>query len=141
MAAVARYLVDKSALARSGNPIVARVLEPLLEAGLLAICGVVELEMLYSARNATDHEQMRFELESAFEWLPTEDTDFRRAAEIQGLLATKAAHRAVSIADLLIAAVAERNRLPVLHYEADFDLVTTHTSHPTHWIVPRGTIT
>jgi predicted nucleic acid-binding protein len=140
MAAVARYLIDKSALARGGNPIVADVLDPLLEAGLLAICGVVELEMLYSARNAQDHQQMRFELECGFEWLPTNDQDFRRAAEIQGLLAAKATHRAVSLADLLIAAVAERHKVAVLHYDADFDLVAQHTTQPTHWIVPRGSL-
>ncbi|TDO44674.1 hypothetical protein EV643_115176 [Kribbella sp. VKM Ac-2527] len=140
MAGVVRYLVDKSALARSGNPAVAKILEPLLESGALAICGVIELEMLYSGRNGVDHQQMRFELETAFRRLPTEDTDFRRAAEVQGLLAARATHRAVSLADLLIAAVAERHQLPVLHYDADFDLVASHTTQPTHWILPRGTI-
>lgn len=141
MAAVARYLVDKSALARGGNPQVAEVLTPLVKGGLLAICGVVELEMLYSARNAQDHHQMRFELESGFEWLTTEEDDFRRAVEVQSMLAATANHRAVSVADLLIAAVAERHRLPVLHYEADFDLVARHTTQPTRWILPRGSVT
>jgi predicted nucleic acid-binding protein len=140
MAAVARYLIDKSALARGGNPVVADILGPLLEAGLLAICGVVELEMLYSARNAQDHQQMRFELECGFEWLPTDDQDFRRAAEVQGLLAAKATHRAVSLADLLIAAVAERHRVTLLHYDADFDLIAKSTTQPTRWIVPRASV-
>ena len=140
MAAVARYLVDRSALARAADPTVAEVLAPMLEAGVLALCGVVELEVLYSARNGRDHRQMRSELESGFEWLSTTDEDFQRAAEVQGLLATKGSHRAVSIADLLIAAVAERHRLPVLHYDGDFDLISDHTAQPVHWVVPRGSV-
>jgi len=42
--------------------------------------------VVYSARNGQDHQQMHQELESAFEWLYTEDDDFRRAIEVQGLL-------------------------------------------------------
>ncbi|TCN34233.1 hypothetical protein EV644_12085 [Kribbella orskensis] len=57
--AVRRFLVDKSALARAGSPPVQPVLAPLLERGLLAICGVIELEMLYGARNGDAHQQMR----------------------------------------------------------------------------------
>jgi hypothetical protein len=140
MAGVVRYLIDKSALARAGRPSVERKLTPLLERGLLAICGIVELEMLYSARNGGDHGQMRYELETGLTWLRTEDEDFRRATEIQGLLAAKANHRAVSIPDLLIASVAERHRVTILHYHAEFDLIAKHTAQPTRWIVPRGSI-
>ena len=138
--AVARYLVDKSALARAGSPPVREILAPLLERGLLAIFGVIELEMLYSARNADSHQQMRYELESGFERLTTEDDDFRRAVEVQALLAAEANHRAAAIPDLLIAAVAERHQVAVLHYDADFDLIARHTAQPTRWIVPRGTL-
>jgi predicted nucleic acid-binding protein len=138
--AVARFLVDKSALARAGSPPVLQVLAPLLERGLLAICGVIELEMLYSARNGDAHQQMRYELESGLQWLATEDADFRRAIEVQGLLAAKANHRAASIPDLLIAAVAERHRVTLVHYDADFDLIARHTAQPTRWVVPRGTL-
>lgn len=83
---------------------------------------------------------MRFELRTGFERISTVDDDFSRAAEVQGLLATEGAHRAVSTADLLIAAVAERHRLPVLHYDGDFDLISGHTRQPTRWIVRRGSV-
>ncbi|MGH9126963.1 MAG: hypothetical protein ACRDZ8_19890 [Acidimicrobiales bacterium] len=53
MALSARYLADKSALARSPRPAVAARLTPLLEQGLFATCAVVDLEVLYSARNLT----------------------------------------------------------------------------------------
>ena len=48
---VTRYLADKSALARLHLPAVREELEPLITRALVGICGVTELEMLYSARN------------------------------------------------------------------------------------------
>lgn len=140
MAPLAQYLIDKSALARAGHPAIARVLDPLLQSGLLALSGIVELEILFSARNAADHQTMRSELRSGFERLDTEDEDFVRAVEVQGMLAATANHRAVSLPDLLIAAVAERYGVTVLHYDADFDLISKVTDQPTRWVVPRGTI-
>jgi len=46
MAVVARYIADKSALARLSAPPVAAVLIPLIEAGLVATCAVIDLEVL-----------------------------------------------------------------------------------------------
>jgi len=40
----------------------------------------------------------------------------------------------------LIAAAAEENGLAVLHYDADFDLITRVTGQPCEWVVPAGTI-
>lgn len=48
--------------------------------------------------------------------------------------------RAVGIPDLLIAAVAERHRVTVLHYDADFEHVAALTGQPVEWVVPRGTV-
>jgi len=42
----ARYLADKSALARFPNPVVEARLRPLIEGGLLATCAIVDLEVL-----------------------------------------------------------------------------------------------
>ena len=42
--------------------------------------------------------------------------------------------------DLLIAAVAERARVTVLHYDSDYDLITKVTGQPVQWVVPRGTV-
>jgi predicted nucleic acid-binding protein len=48
--------------------------------------------------------------------------------------------RAVGLPDLLIAAVAERERVTVLHYDADYDLIAQVTGQPTQWVVPRGAV-
>jgi predicted nucleic acid-binding protein len=58
--------------------------------------------------------------------------------DVQGMLARTAQRRSVSIADLLIAATAERNRLTVLHYDGDYDRIAELTGQPVEWIVPRG---
>lgn len=47
---MATYLADKSALTRSDTrPEVREALEPLLLSGEVATCGIVDLELLYSA--------------------------------------------------------------------------------------------
>ena len=73
MAALATYLVDKSALARLAHPQVADVLLRLVKAGLTATTGIVSLEMLYSARNLAEHDRIKAGL-SAHEWLFTDES-------------------------------------------------------------------
>ncbi|OUZ07567.1 hypothetical protein BHE97_16610 [Aeromicrobium sp. PE09-221] len=53
-----------------------------------------------------------------------------RAIEVQGLLAGRGHHRAAKIPDLLIAAIAERSGLTVLHLDQDFDLIAEITGQP-----------
>jgi len=48
--------------------------------------------------------------------------------------------RAVGFPDLLVAAVAERERVTVLHYDGDYELIAQLTSQPMQWVVPRGTV-
>ena len=66
--------------------------------------------------------------------------DFDRAIGVMEELARHGQHRAVSLPDLLIAAVAEREHLLVLHYDADYDLVAAVTGQPMQWVVPRGSV-
>lgn len=135
--AVARYLVDKSVLARAHQPAVLGVLGPLIRSGLVATCGIVEAEMLFSARNVADHDLTRRQL-AAFEWLSTPDEVWPRVAEVQRALTEQGRHRAVPIPDLVIAATAERHGVEVLHYDADFDTIAEATGQSTQWVVPRG---
>lgn len=46
-----------------------------------------------------------------------------RAVEVQALLADQGRHRAPSVPDLLIAAVAELNGLVVLHVDKDYEVI------------------
>lgn len=134
-----RYLVDKSALTRLDRPEVAAVLGPLLAADEVAGSGVLELEVLYSARSHADFVRTRHRLRG-LPRVDTEQADFDRALDVMEALARRGQHRAVPLPDLLLAAAAERAGLTVLHYDADYELVAGVTGQPTRWVVPRGSI-
>ena len=139
MAAVARYLADTSALARLNRPAVDATLSPLLEAGLVATCGMVELELLFSARSPDDYRRRQQQLRDGFESLAMPDEIWRRAQHVQSELARRSAHRGAALPDLLIAATAERHGVAILHYDHEYDLIASVTGQAVHWIVPRGT--
>jgi predicted nucleic acid-binding protein len=136
--AVARYLADKSVWARVRQPAILSVMNEYVERGLIGTCPVIDLEILFSARTGAEHTHFRRQRE-AFEYFPLTDEIARRAVQVQGLLAQRAQHRAVSIPDLLMAATAERFSLIVLHYDRDYERIAEVTGQSTEWIVPAGT--
>jgi predicted nucleic acid-binding protein len=140
MAAVAGYLADTSALARLHHPVVAAVLAPLIESGVIATCGVIESELSWATRSSAEFDQVRADRDAGYERLATHDEDWRRALEVQASLWRSGRMRAVGLPDLLIAAVAERERVTVLHYDGDYDLIAQVTGQPTQWVVPPGTV-
>ena len=133
------YLVDKSAFARARHAAVAAALNPLFAAGRIARCGILELEVLFSARNHADFVSIRAEL-SGLTRLDVVQADFDRALEVMELLARRGQHRAAGLSDLVLAAVAERHGATLLHYDADFDLIAAVTGQPAEWVVPRGSV-
>jgi predicted nucleic acid-binding protein len=137
---VTRYLTDKSALARLHLPPVRDVLVPLMDRGLISICGVTELEMLFSARNAEERRRVKEQLAASTTWVDTPDDVWSLASDIQEALTEKGQHRSASIADLLIAATARVHELTVLHYDSDFDTIAGVTDQPAQWVVPAGTV-
>ncbi|MEU9377064.1 PIN domain nuclease [Streptomyces sp. NPDC048255] len=132
-----RFLIDKSALARYPKPVVHAVVHPLHNAGVLAVCGAVELEVMYSARSKADADRVRKGM-GAFDWLPTPDEAWDRALEVQARLIVAGKWKAVSLPDLVIAATAERHGATVLHYDGDYDMIAEVTGQPMRWVVPRG---
>ena len=140
MAAVASYLADTSALARMRHQSVAAVLSPLIEAGLVATCGVIEFELGWATRTPAEFDQVRADRDAGYEWLATHDEDWRRALDVQRALWHSGQVRAVGFPDLLIAAVAERERVTLLHYDGDYDLIARITGQQAQWVVSRGTV-
>jgi predicted nucleic acid-binding protein len=138
--AVARFLADRSALARLTHEAVANRLRPLLEAGLVATCAVVELEVLFSTRNHDEYETVRGDRRSGYEWLPMPDEVWDRALEIQRSLSRSGRLRSTQIPDLLVAATAERHGVTVIHYDSDFDRIAEISGQPTEWVVPAGSV-
>jgi predicted nucleic acid-binding protein len=134
---VTKFLVDKSALARWGQPAVAHVLDDLSDRGLLTTCAAVEWEMVYSARSKPDMTRIRFLLRG-FTYLHGGDGILDRVLDVQGIAVEHGFHRALSLAGLLIAATAERHRAVVLHYDGDFDMIASITGQPTRWVTEAG---
>ena len=135
----ATHLVDKSALARLKHPAVSAVLSPLLASGGVASCGILVLEVLYSARNYTDFVNTRRRL-GGFPYVPVLEADVARATDVLQELCSRGQHRSARLPDLLLAAAAERASLIVLHYDADFDIIAAVTGQPTQWVVARGSV-
>jgi predicted nucleic acid-binding protein len=130
------YLADKSALARMPIAAVRARLEPLLVDGLVATCGIIDLEIGFSAQTAAVHHETRRERRS----LPRariDDEVLGRAFEVQGMLAERGQHR-LPIPDLVIAAAAESAGLTVLHYDADLERIAEVAGQEQDWVVPRG---
>lgn len=90
--AVARYLADKSALARLSKPEVGDRLSPLLADGAVATCGIVMVEVLFSARSSSDHTEIK-ELLGGLERVLIGEAAFDRALEVQERLAERGEHR------------------------------------------------
>lgn len=137
---VTEYLADKSALARLHLPPVRDILVPLMERGLVSICGVTELELLFSARNIQERSRMKQQIDASLDPVREPDDLWSLASEIQEALTEKGQHRAASIPDLVVAATARATGLTVLHYDNDFDTIAAFTEQPTHWVVPAGTV-
>jgi predicted nucleic acid-binding protein len=135
----ARYLIDKSALARMPLEAVRNRLGPIIEAGEAATCAIIDLEVLFSTRNHAEHERVRQRRSFAYQSVPITEEILRRAINIQSELARTGRHR-VPIPDLIIAAAAEAAGLTLLHYDRDYDLIAEITHQPVEWVVERGSV-
>ena len=135
-------LADTSAWATSTrDPEARRAFDEAVLEGRIAICDAVKLELLYEARNGVEFSDTR----TALDVLPQcaiGPREWSRALDVYETLAHQggAHHRRVKRPDLLIAAAAESAGLPVLHYDADFDVIAGITGQPTRWIAPHGSL-
>jgi predicted nucleic acid-binding protein len=125
------WLIDKSALVRlAGSPDAAEWASR-IERGLVRIATVTRLEVGYSARSGLE---LRTGLRQPplasmpVEYLTPAIED--RAVEVLALLADRGQHRAPSLPDLIIAAIAELAGLIVLHLDKDFEVIADITAQP-----------
>ncbi len=114
------------------------MIEPLAVSGQLARAAISDLEVGYSARNAQEWDRLVGALD-AFALVETSAAHVRRALQVQRLLA-HVSQRGRKIPDLLIAAAAEELDLIVLHYDADFDRISTVTGQRSQWVVLAGSV-
>ncbi len=121
------YLIDTSGLFRILQDKLRQAWAGELAAGVIAICPVVELEFLYSARSLADRLEKQRLLRTVFGWVPMAERAYDRAAAVQQLLTETGKHRSAGPVDLLIAATAEQQHLTVLCDDRDFATVASVT--------------
>ena len=130
------FLLDTSVVKRLQYLEVRSVIEPLAAAGELGRPSICDLEVGYSARNAREWDQLVGALE-AFQAVDITAAHLRRALQVQRLLAARS-QRGGKIPDLVVDAAAEELEAIVLHYDADFDLISSVTGQRCQWVVPPG---
>lgn len=124
------YLIDTSGLFRILQDELRQAWAEELAAGVIAVCPVVELEFLYSARSLADRLEKKRLLRTVFGWVPTAERAFERAETVQQMMTEVGKHRSAGPVDLLIAATAEQARLTVLCDDREFDVVASITGQP-----------
>jgi hypothetical protein len=121
-------LIDSSAwiefLRNSGSPTCQGV-EDLLEEHI-ATCDVIRMEVLAGARDEQHLQQLRRLLARATN-LPVEPVDYEMAAALFRTCRQQG-HTVRKLIDCLIAAVAIRAGVPILHQDSDFEVLTKHTA-------------
>lgn len=133
-------LADTSVWARIRKPGL-EWFAPALEDGRIAVCDQVAMEVLWTARDLADFRAVEAAL-VACPWFEVEPADWIEGRRVFRELASRGPlhHRQVKIPDLLIAAVAARNGLTLVHYDHDYDIIASVTLQATRWAAPRGSI-
>ncbi|MFJ9825964.1 PIN domain nuclease [Streptomyces sp. NPDC101160] len=134
------FLIDTSAVFRIID--VKHVRESLLKhmaEGVIGLCDITELEILYSAQSANDRLAKEELLAKLFNWTAVPDGVYSRARRVQQMLTNRGEHRSAGPVDLLVAATAELSGLTLLHYDRDFEAIARVTGQPTQWVAPPGT--
>ncbi|MGW1780249.1 PIN domain-containing protein [Streptomyces sp. NPDC002143] len=131
---VADYLIDTSALARVLLGQNTAEWNDRIGAGLVAICDITELEILYSARSLADRTRLKATLDATYAWCPVPDGVYRRSRVIQEQLTAKGEHRSAGPVDLVVAATAEESGLTLLHCDRDFETIARTTGQPVRMI-------
>jgi len=135
--AVTAWLIDKSAYValQNADKEIRDIWRERINRGMVRISNVTRLEIGYSARNGIEHsEEMN---NPPLSLMPVEYLTPRmedRAVQLQGILAKRGYHRAPSIADLLLAAIAEEADLTILARDKDFMLIAEHTGQAVEWV-------
>jgi len=99
----------------------------------------VVLELIRLGPNAERAREVAERLD-AFESVSMPSKLWRRAREVQLLLAPEGGHRRVPPADLLLAAAAETAGVPLVHYDRDYERVASVTDLQHRWMVADGSL-
>lgn len=123
--------MHRSALARMSTSPDAEKWSRLIELGQVRITTTTLLEIGHLARSEREWSDLVEDVPVIHMPLATlTPRTEARALEIQRIVLRDGRHRAPSVPDLLVAAVAEEADLTVLHADNDVDLITRTTGQP-----------
>lgn len=137
-------LLDNSAFVRLASPALTKrwlhEIADALEQRRLGVCLPFLVEAGYSARSAADHDELLDELMT----LPMVHIDTvveQRTIEAQRQLARAGKHR-LPLVELIVAALADRHGVGVLHYDREFDILAAKTDlhFDSVWLARRGSL-
>jgi predicted nucleic acid-binding protein len=135
------FLADKSAWVRAQSPRVNRQFASALRNGQIATCPIVNLELLYSARDRKAFDALAADLARLRDIPITRSvTNAAQRALRQLAHMRPPRHRTVPLPDLLIAAAAEEAAVGVLHYDEHFDTLAEVLAFESRWIARRGSL-
>ena len=121
------------------SPALAAEVTALLRHGEVGYSDIERLEVLRSARH-TDHYWRLAAMFAALPKVALTEAALLRAGQVQEQLVQRGHHRGVKIPDLLIAAAAEVAGVRVLHYDHDYDLISSITGQDVAWVVAKGSV-
>lgn len=109
-----------------------------LDAGTIATCAPVRLEVLRGASSLERFDEMAMQFNGLAEALSDEDV-CPLASDTQRALAMRpgSKHRSTPATDLLIAPAAIEANMPLIHRDHDFETTSQRTHQPLRWIGPR----
>jgi predicted nucleic acid-binding protein len=126
------FLADTSMIVRlrRGQGVQPRWVDA-VRAGLVAVCPVVEAELVRATSSKADRDQLRSHLRGLFGWHPMPDDAWRFVERVQDGMVDLGQHHGPSVVDLLVAATADAWGLTVLHIDADFETIARVSGIPT----------
>lgn len=114
------YLIGTGAYVHLGtDPAAQRRWDAEIETGAVGMCEATRTEVLFSAVNAEDRDEIDEDLVAPFAPVRVPKDAWRGVETAQYKLAQKGRHRAAGVVDLLLCATAVHHGLPLLHRDND----------------------
>ena len=133
------FIADSSAWAHTADPAVVDEWDVALARGQIATSPIVKMEMLYSAENVEDFQDLEEALAALRDIPITRSVTNAAIAAMRALARKRPLYHRVPIADALVAAAAQDAGVGVLHYDRHYDRLAEVLTFESRWIaLPRS---
>lgn len=126
---MSNVLIDTSAwidfFRPHGDARICHTVSQLIDDNEAALCGVILAELLRGTRTEREHRDLADRL-STLHYFPTPESLWAEVGHLGSQLARKGV--VVPTSDIIIAAIAMANNLPILHKDRHFPLIAKHSS-------------